>query len=72
MSGRRIVEALGGSWREDRGLAHCPAHDDQNPSLSVRELPGGKVLVHCFAGCSQEAVIAALKQRRLWPTRKRR
>ena len=47
-------------------IACCPAHDDTNPSLSITEHEG-KVLFKCFAGCSQEAVIAALKSQGLWP-----
>jgi 5S rRNA maturation endonuclease (ribonuclease M5) len=43
----------------------CPAHDDRNPSLSIRE-KDGKVLVHCHAGCSQRDVVDALRARRLW------
>ena len=48
-------------------IACCPAHDDTNPSLSITEHEG-KVLFKCFAGCSQEVVIAALKSQGLWPT----
>ena len=33
-------------------LAHCPAHEDRNPSLSVSEGHDGKILMHCFRGCS--------------------
>jgi len=40
--------------------ACCPAHADKGPSLSVRETPEGAVLLHCFAGCSVGAVLAAL------------
>jgi hypothetical protein len=43
----------------DKWSARCPAHDDKGPSLSVCELPDGRVLVHCFAGCSVEQVVAA-------------
>jgi len=48
--------------------ALCPAHADKNPSLSISERDG-KILVHCHAGCSQEAVCAALKTeaRKLFP-----
>ena len=40
--------------------ACCPAHEDRGPSLSVRQTPEGAVLIHCFAGCGPEAVVAAL------------
>src|SRR5262249_31687832 len=40
--------------------ACCPAHDDRNPSLSVKEDEQGKVLLHCFAGCQNEAIVRAL------------
>jgi hypothetical protein len=46
-------------------MACCPAHEDSNPSLSIKEVDG-KVLVRCHAGCSQVAVIDALKARGLW------
>ena len=48
---------------------HCPAHNDTSPSLSVTVGPDGKTLVHCHGGCSQEAVIDALRERGLWPER---
>ena len=38
----------------------CPAHDDRNPSLSVAEGDDGRVLLHCFAGCEVEEIVAAL------------
>jgi hypothetical protein len=44
----------------DRWLAKCPAHDDKRPSLAVRELDDGRVLVHDFAGCAVEDVLAAV------------
>jgi hypothetical protein len=45
-------------------LAFCPAHDDRNtPNLRVRETEDGGVLLHCFAGCSQDGVLAALEER---------
>ena len=46
-------------------MARCPAHRDRTPSLSISERDG-RILVHCHAGCSQEAVIQALKCRGLW------
>lgn len=38
----------------------CPAHDDQNPSLSLSEGADGRALLWCHAGCSSDAVLAAL------------
>lgn len=47
------------------GNTHCPAHEDTNPSLTVN-VKDGKQLFHCQAGCSQEEVILALRERGLW------
>jgi hypothetical protein len=53
-------------------MARCPAHDDRNPSLSIRE-PNGKVLLNCFAGCTVEAICASLriKVSALFPERRK-
>lgn len=49
------VKAAGnGQWK-----ALCPAHDDANPSLSVKG-DGRRVLLHCFAGCQYADIMAAL------------
>jgi hypothetical protein len=44
----------------DRWSARCPAHEDEGPSLSIRELSDGRVLVHCFAMCPVEDVLGAV------------
>jgi len=41
--------------------ARCPAHDDQNPSLSVSEGDDGRALVKCHAGCATEDVVASME-----------
>ena len=41
-------------------IAACPAHQDKSPSLSVRELDDGRVLVHDFGGCPVDDVLAAV------------
>lgn len=59
----RVLEALDGrAFRKGRDSWNCvcPAHDDRSPSLSVREAGDGRVLLHCFAGCHADAVVAAL------------
>ena len=53
------LESVKGTGR-GRWVARCPAHNDKRPSLAVRELDDGRVLVHCFAGCDVESVLAAV------------
>jgi hypothetical protein len=48
-------------------MLHCPAHEDPTPSLSSR-VDGGRLLVHCFGGCSQLEVLNALRSHGLWPS----
>ena len=54
-----------------RWVARCPAHEDRTPSLSIRELDDGRVLVHDFGGCSVEEVLGAvgLEMSDLFPER---
>lgn len=49
-----------GSPESGEVMCRCPAHDDRTASLSVREGEGGKILVHCMAGCSTAAVVQAM------------
>jgi hypothetical protein len=37
----------------------CPAHEDRSPSLAIKE-DDGKILLHCFAGCSVGDVVGAI------------
>jgi putative DNA primase/helicase len=69
----RIAEALAGrpvKARSGNYLVPCPAHDDANPSLSIRDGEHGLV-VYCFTGCDSRDVLAALRQRRLLPPESR-
>jgi hypothetical protein len=43
------------AWR-----ACCPAHADDKPSLCVSLGEEGRALIHCYAGCPPEAVVASL------------
>ena len=69
LDARTIAEGLDPEHARRNGtgyMVRCPAHDDHNPSLQVTTGTNGKTLVKCFAGCSQDAVVAALNDRGLW------
>lgn len=51
----KVREVASSQW-----VARCPAHADQHPSLRIRELNDGKVLVKCWAGCSAQDVCGAV------------
>lgn len=50
-----VVKGRNGAW-----TARCPAHADKSPSLAVREGEDGRVLLHCFGGCSTADVVASI------------
>lgn len=57
----KLLAKLPDAKRNGKGWsAQCPAHNDQDPSLSVTEGDDGRVLVHCHGGCRVEAVCNAL------------
>ena len=49
------VKKAGSGWS-----ARCPAHEDQRSSLSISTGNDGRLLVHCHAGCSTEAVVGKI------------
>lgn len=42
-------------------MACCPAHEDKNPSLALKQLPDGRILMKCFAGCDIESILSHLR-----------
>jgi hypothetical protein len=40
--------------------ACCPAHSDKSPSLAIRELDDGRILIKCFADCSVQDILGAI------------
>ncbi len=49
------VKGKGNSW-----VACCPAHEDKSPSLAIRLLEDGRILMHCFADCSIQSITGAI------------
>lgn len=64
-----IATSLDGKRRGAGWRARCPAHDDHSPSLDIDTGDDGRPLVICRAGCTQDAVIAALRLRGTWNER---
>lgn len=60
MTVEALAELFNGSRRTGDGKyqAKCPAHQDDTPSLSLRQ-EGDRVLVFCHAGCSFESITNA-------------
>lgn len=71
MSAAQLLDRLQGSRSTGpaRWIARCPAHEDRSPSLAIRELNDGTVLIKCFAGCAATDVVTAvgLELRDLFP-----
>lgn len=58
---QRVLDRLSGVKQHgDKWTARCPAHEDEQPSLSVAEGKDGCVLLKCHAGCPTEAIMAAI------------
>ncbi|MHB8368811.1 MAG: toprim domain-containing protein [Leptospirales bacterium] len=56
-----ILSRLQGVRKSGQGwTARCPAHEDRNQSLSLRITETGRLLAHCFAGCSFDEIREAL------------
>jgi hypothetical protein len=51
----RVKRTGPGKW-----MASCPTREDKSPSLSIRELDDGRVLLNDFGGDSVEAILGAL------------
>lgn len=52
---QRVREVGPGKW-----TASSPTREDRHPSLAIRELPDGRVLVHDFGGDSAAEIVAAV------------
>lgn len=43
-----------------RWMASCPTREDRHPSLAIRELDDGRVLLHDFGGDDVASIVAAV------------
>jgi len=41
-------------------MACCPAHQDKTPSLSIKDVGDGRILLNCLAGCGTEDVLDSI------------
>ena len=63
MSGAdKLLSRLDGVKRTGPGkwAAKCPGHADRRASLAIKETDDGRVLAHCFAGCSISEVVGTI------------
>ncbi len=61
MQAEEFLGLLHGVRRTPRGwMAQCVSHADKSPSLHIREGEDGRILLHCFAGCSVLDICTAL------------
>ena len=53
----------------DQWQCLCPVHDDKSPSVGIKLVNDGRILIHCFSGCSTNDILdaAGLKFDDLFP-----
>lgn len=65
------AKRIGKGW-----MAWCPVHEvegrNQKRSLKIDEGHDGKPLIHCYAGCSNDDIIAKLQGAKIWPQSSRK
>jgi hypothetical protein len=49
------VTGRNGHW-----TACCPAHEDRSPSLAIRVVEDGRILLKCFGGCSVQEIVGSI------------
>lgn len=54
-----LTDAVDAAYRGSKSMVKCPAHDDNQASLSVGPGADQPVVLHCHAGCDTDAIITA-------------
>lgn len=44
----------------DQWQCLCPAHEDKSPSVGIKLVNDGRILIHCFSGCSTNDILDAV------------
>lgn len=60
---KHIADLLDGKPRGEGYQCHCPAHDDDTPSLSLDLGSDGRILLYCHAGCDFDVVADELERK---------
>ncbi len=61
INARTLLAKLEGPCGGSSRAARCPAHDDESPSLSIKESKNGLILWRSHAGCGAEEATTALR-----------
>ena len=56
----RLENVRKSSYGSNHWRARCPSHKSRSRTLSISETEDGRVLIHCFAGCSLQEVLQAV------------
>ena len=54
---RNVKRTRAGHW-----IASCPTRDDKHPSMTIKELDDGRILIHDFAGSSAQEILDSVGQ----------
>jgi hypothetical protein len=60
-----VAAKLNGKKAGSGWVCSCPAHEDNEPSLSITDAKNGGLVVHCFGGCEWRDVFDALRRKSL-------
>jgi len=44
----------------DQWQCLCPVHEDKSPSVGIKLVNDGRILIHCFSGCNTNDILDAV------------
>lgn len=60
--GEDVIEIDSGPNQAGWYAAFCPVHEDERPSLGIREGDAGELVVYCHAGCTVKEIIKKVRE----------